>query len=240
MMQIATLSVLSNVQTEIPGLFDTVKSLTALGFSGVGVVVFLLIFILLMRGKPIDDASAKLYNRMLTLGVGFAVFCGALTIVTLWLTPAPGNAQDRLIVNVSPSFATRKLTPPVIQLDGQDITPGKEFVWKGQSATIFISVDQALSEVDALKETVKNFSQTTAALTEQRDKLVAALPADTTQPQASDQAKAASTQTSQLSAQVNAAILAGKFSQAAQLSHQITQSATLKPQMIDKFRQVDQ
>lgn len=215
-------------------LLKTVSSLTALGFAGVGVVVFLLLFLLLVRPKPVDAAGYQLYNRFLTMGTIFAMFCGAMTVLSLWLKPDPGKAE--VLVNFSPSFATRKLTPPTIQINGQTVLSGQPIPLSGGTETIFIGVDQALADVDAIKETVRNVSQSNVALTAQRDALTNALPSSVAAPQSSGEVKAAGVQATLLQNQVRTAIATGNFVAAANASKQLTSDRILVSPTIDRIK----
>ena len=215
-------------------LLSTVSSLTALGFAGVGVVVFLLLFVLLMRGKPVDSDSFKLYNRFLTMGTIFAMFCGALTVLSLWMKPEPAKAE--VLVNFSPSFATRKLTPPTIQINGRAVGSGERVPLSGGTETIFIGVDQALADVDAIKETIKNVSQSNAALTAQRDVLTDALPASVAPSQSTGEVKEASVQAVRLQAQVRQAIATGNFDQAANASKELNSARILVAPAIETIK----
>lgn len=215
-------------------LLQTVSSLTALGFAGVGVVVFLLLFFLLMRGKPVDSASFKLYNRFLTMGTIFAMFCGVLTVLTLWLRPEPAKAE--VLVNFSPSFATRKLTPPTIQINDRTVGSGQRIPLSGGTETIFIGVDQALAEVDAIKETIKNVSQSNAALTAQREALTDALPANVAPSQSTNEVQAAGVQATRLQAEVRQAIATGNFDKAADASKQLNSARILAAPAIETIK----
>jgi len=222
----------------MPELLNTVSSLTAAGFAGVGVVVFLLLFILLMRGKPLDSASAQLYNRFLTWGVGFAAGCGLLSLGTALFTPKPEITPATILFNLSPSFETRKLTPPNVRINEQLAQPGKQYPWAG--GTVFISVDDALSEVDAIKATVGNYGASIRSLTEQRDALAKALPPEAAPPAAGAQAEASTEKTSQLQREVRTAIDRGDFAKAAIASKKLSTPDILLPPALTRLTRESQ
>jgi hypothetical protein len=158
------------------GLFDTVVKLVNLGFAGVGVVVLLLVFIILMQGKPADAGTQKLRHRFLTLGMAFAFFCGALSVAAPLLAPRPqadGQATEMLL-SFSPRFETEGLPAPSITLpDGETVAPGKRFPVRG--GQILVSVDDALKNVATLRQTALTLAETASAAQRQADTAVAAL-----------------------------------------------------------------
>jgi hypothetical protein len=212
-------------------LFQTVSDLAKAGYAGVGVIVFLLLFILLLRGKPVDAASARLYNRFLTWGVSFAAFSGILSIVALFAAPNAAARQAKLLVNLSPQFETRKLTPPAITLDGMPIKPNQSYPWEG--GTIFVTVDQALADVDNIKQTVQQYGTNINALREQRD----ALAVSVSGPAADADIKAASEKAAALQGEVKKAIEIGDFSRAAAASKQLNAPQVLSPAAIRRLAQ---
>jgi hypothetical protein len=214
----------------VTDLFHTVSDLAKTGFAGVGIIVFLLLFILLLRGKPIDGASAKLYNRFLTWGVGFAVFSGVLSIITLVAAPAPAKADAQVMINMSPQFETRKLTPPVITLNGKDVKINQLTPWNG--GTIFVSVDQALQDVDDIKQTVKAYGDNIKALRADRDALINAVPPGVGVVADAGSVKAASAKSVMLQSEVKQAIEVGDFSRAARMSAQLNAPELVKSSAI--------
>lgn len=200
------------------GLFDTVVKLVNIGFAGVGVVVLLFVFIILMQGKPADAGTQRLRHRFLTLGMAFAFFCGVLSVVTPLLAPRPegdGKPADMLL-SFSPRFETEGLPAPSITLpDGEVVPPGKRFAARG--GQVLVSVDEALKSVATLKETALALAETASAAQNQADTAVAALTAAqagaSPAPVASAQAKAeeASQESQQATAAISQAIRAGDF-----------------------------
>ncbi len=159
------------------GLFDTIVKLVNVGFAGVGVVVLLLVFIILFRGKPADTGTRKLQNRFLTLGMAFAFFCGVLSVVAPLLAPRPQAASGKpreMLLSFSPRFETEGLTKPSITLpDGRTVAPGTSFPAEG--GQVLVSVDDALHDVAQLRETAVTLAEAAAAAQRQADAAVAAL-----------------------------------------------------------------
>lgn len=200
------------------GLFDTIVKLVNLGFAGVGVVVLLLVFIILFRGKPADTGTRKLQNRFLTLGMAFAFFCGVLSVVAPLLAPRPQAASGKpieMLLSFSPRFETEGLTKPSITLpDGRTVAPGTSF--PAESGQILVSVDDALHDVAQLREAAVTLAETAAAAQRQADSAVAALttsqgvpPAQVAAAQA--RAQEASRESQEATAAITQAIRTGNY-----------------------------
>jgi hypothetical protein len=150
-------------------LYKTVISLASLGFAGVGLVIFLLIFVLLMKGGPVDVPTAKLRNRYLTLGVGFAAFCGVLTLVSTLLAPKETFTPTKLTLTFAPEFADEQLPEPVLRTEKATFKPDQEIIFEG--GMVKVSVGAALNEIKRLKILTTETSNTATAYREQRDQL---------------------------------------------------------------------
>jgi hypothetical protein len=193
------------------GLFGTIVKLVNFGFAGVGVVVLLLVFIILVQGKPADAGARKLHGRFLTLGMAFAFFCGILSVVAPLLAPKPQAAPGKpveMLLSFSPRFASEGLTDPSITLpDGQSVAPGTRFA--AQSGQVLVSVDEALQDVSKLRETAVTLAETATAAQRQADSAVAALG---TAPAAAHQdAKDASRESQEATAAISEAIRTGNY-----------------------------
>lgn len=168
---------MGNVSDGDSGLFETIVKLVNLGFAGVGVVVLLLVFIILVRGKPADTGTRKLQNRFLTWGMAFAFFCGVLSVAAPLLAPRPQAAPGKpaeMLLSFSPSFETEGLTKPSITLpDGEVVAPGARF--QAEGGQVLVSVDEALQDVAQLREAAVTLAETAAAAQKQADTAVAAL-----------------------------------------------------------------
>lgn len=204
-------------------LFSTVTALAQAGFIGVGVIVFLLLFILLMKGKPVDPATSKLYNRFLTWGVSFAAFCGVLAFATLLVPPekpaAPTSPQPLRVFFV-PDFDSAKLPAPKINLyDGTTTAADKPFV--PQNGVINVNVQAALDQIGALTKASSQLTESNAALRQQRDKLASVLSPSAATPAETATLKAASADAARLEATVSSAIAAGDFKRAADASEML-------------------
>ncbi len=203
------------------GLFDTIVKLVNVGFAGVGVVVLLLVFIILMRGQKATAGTQQLRHRFLTLGMAFAFFCGVLSVVAPLLAPRPvvTGEPTEMLLSFSPRFETEGLPAPSITLpDGETVAPGKSFVAEG--GQVLVSIDEALKSVATLKGTALALAETASAAQKQADSAVAALTASQTAqgsapppPVASAQAQAeeASQGSQQATAAISQAIRSGDF-----------------------------
>lgn len=202
------------------GLFDTVIKLVNVGFAGVGVVVLLLLFIILMKGASADEATQRLRNRFLTWGMSFAFFCGILALVGPWLNPAlpPAKPADMLL-SFSPRFESEGLPAPNITLpNGKIVSPGTSF--PAQSGQVLVSVDDALKQVASLKKVALTLANTAKEAQKQADEAVESLtesggaaPASAPVAAAAAEAKEASQQNQQATASVTSAIRTGDFEQ---------------------------
>jgi hypothetical protein len=212
---------MGNVSDGDSGLFDTIVKLVNLGFAGVGVVVLLLVFIILFRGKPTDTGTRKLQNRFLTLGMAFAFFCGLLSVAAPLLAPRPQAAPAKpaeMLLSFSPRFETEGLTKPSITLpDGKVVDPGATF--QAESGQVLVSIDEALQDVSQLREAAVTLAETAAAAQRQADTAVAAL-ATTTQggspppapvATAQAQAQAASRESQEAAAAISQAVRTGNY-----------------------------
>lgn len=206
--------------------YGTLTDLVRLGSAGVGIAVFLMVFILLMRGKPIDKSTARLQEKFLVYGVGFAIFCG----VVAFLGPLfqkeevkPGGPV-RLRLAFSPDFGTESLTPPKVQLpDGSNSEPGKVFSIPHSDVpqVLTIGMDGPLKEVRSLRSTTTALAQSVAAVQEQRDQLAASIVPATPAPEARNDLAEASQQAEALQKDVVQSIARGDFDQAAIISQRL-------------------
>ncbi len=221
-------------------LFSTIQSLVALGFAGVGIAVFLMVFIMLMRGKPVDGASARLQGRFLLYGFIFAVFCGVMTVVAPLLQPAPVGGPIKLRLAFSPDFSTEKLSPPKVLLpDGSQSDPDKAFEITPAPITVLtVGMDATLAEVASLRTTSAQLANSVADVQTQRDLLATRLPAAAAAPAPVQQNLAASAgQSRALQQNVAASIAKGDFKGAAQLSAQLRASVARTNQPIAAIAQ---
>lgn len=200
------------------GLFDTVVKLVNIGFAGVGVVVLLFVFIILMQGKPADAGTQRLRHRFLTLGMAFAFFCGVLSVVAPLLAPRPqgGGTPAEMLLSFSPRFETEGLPAPSITLpNGDVVAPGRRFPAAG--GQVLVSVDDALKNVATLRQTALTLAETASAAQRQADTAVATLTAAQSgappAPVASAQAQAeeASQESQQATAAISQAIRTGDY-----------------------------
>ena len=220
-------------------LLSTISDLARLGFAGVGVIVFLLVFILLMRGKPVEAETARLRERFLTYGVLFAVFCGILSVVTPLMEdekPAGGPVKMRLAF--SPDFGTEQLTPPKIRLpDGTVTDPESAFAVPPADVTqvLTIGMDTALREVKSLRQTTASLAQSVAVVQEQRDTLARSAAPASAPPAAQNALEAKSQETEKLQQEVSASIGRGDFRRAEVLSVELRKSVAQTQPALDRL-----
>lgn len=157
------------------GLFDTIVKLVNLGFAGVGVVVLLLLFVILIRDQPANAATQKLRNRFLTWGMSFAFFCGVLAFAGPLLAPKAIVAKPpEMMLAFSPSFTTEGLTKPEILVPGNlKVDPEQNFT--ARNGTVLVRVDAALKDVATLKETALTLAKAATDAQKQADQAVAEL-----------------------------------------------------------------
>lgn len=225
----------------ISGLFPTILNLVNAGFAGVGIVVFLLLFILLMRNQVVTPQNEALRSQFLKYGFAFAIFCGVMSVITPVLSnmtaPVVAKAvpEDMTLV-FSPRFESKNLPPPEITLpDGSLGVPGKSFKVKG--GLVQISVDDALASVTALQKTATALNASVADYREQRDQAVEAAAAVRTAvgrrtvtaalPNAAavSEVQSSSTASETQESQVARSIAAGDFERAAAASNMIRTQA---------------
>lgn len=215
---------------EAGGLFQTIVSLVNIGFAGVGVAVLLLVFVILMRGKAADSETNDLYKRFMAWGMSFAFFCGILAVIGPLVAPRPViSAPPEMLLSFSPSFTTEGLPAPSITLpNGNSVDAGARF--PAQPGQILVRVDDALKQVQTLKQTAVALAETAASAQKQADTAVAALTSAQSTPSApvsnaQEQAEAASKQSQTASIDIVKSIRAGDFTRLEQQNH-VLDSAT--------------
>lgn len=197
------------------GLLDTIVKLVNLGFAGVGVVVLLLLFIILLRDRPADAETNRLRHRFLTWGMSFAFFCGVLAVILPLTAPRPTPDRSEMLLSFSPRFETEGLPSPRITLpDGRSVPPGERF--PAQQGQVLVSVDEALKDVSTLKEAAITLAATAAAAQKQADAALAALASSQGPPPApvagaAERARDASRDSQAASAAIATAIKSGDF-----------------------------
>lgn len=134
------------------GLFDTIVKLVNLGFAGVGVVVLLLLFVILIRDQPANAATQKLRNRFLTWGMSFAFFCGVLAFAGPLLAPRQAVAEPpQMALAFSPKFQTEGLTLPDIMVGQKKVQPMEYFT--AEKGMVLVQLDDTLGDVKKLRNT---------------------------------------------------------------------------------------
>lgn len=227
-------------------LFSTVTNLASIGYAGVGVVVVLLLFLIMIRGKPIDENSAKLYNRYLVLGLSFAAFSGVLSVVSQFLLDRQRLESEQarvaaenlkkpvtLTLTFAPDFNTKKLRPPRIKLaDGTLAEADKPYPFTG--GMVNIGVEEAMDDVEALIRVTKVLG----ANLEERNKQIEALAvlAPASGADALNIVQAARTSTA-LEKDMLANLERGNFRKAADTSAKLGAPAQLTARTINRMQQ---
>ena len=205
--------------------FATIVELAKIGSAGVGVAVLLMVFILIMKGKPVDPDTAKLRERFLTFGVGFAVVVGLIALVPT-LFPAEGG-PTAMRFTFSPDFQTESLTPPTIMLpDGTVVKPDQPVSLPPTRGTqvLKITIDEALKEVGSLRQASAALAASVATVTQQRDTLAKEVAPQATAPAAQETLKTQTAQTQQLQTEVVKSIQSGDFARANVFSSRLHRS----------------
>jgi hypothetical protein len=219
--------------------YTTLTDLARLGAAGVGIAIFLMIFFLLVRGKPLDEAAARLREKFLVYGVGFAVFCGILSIVTPLLERKPVQGGPvKLRLAFSPDFGSEKLTPPKVQLpDGTESEPGKVFTVPVADVpqVVTIGMDGPLKEIRNLRTATTALAASVATVQSQRDKLAASVPAASAPPQAKQQLDQNASRSELHQQEVVRSLSRGDFEKAAVASRRLQSQVTASTKPVDQL-----
>jgi hypothetical protein len=199
--------------------FTTVVDLAKIGAAGVGLAIFLMVFMMVFRGKPVDPATARLREKFLIWGVAFAVVTGVFGLLPPLLQKEGGPIAMRL--SFSPDFATESLTPPRILLpDGTISKPDEKFQLRNTSGTqvLTVGVDAALRDVRNLKSANGALLQSVSAAENQRDALAAHVATDSPAPAAQQGLENKAAEAGVLRGQVTESLKAGDYDKANKLS----------------------
>lgn len=148
--------------------YATLVELVKIGSAGVGIAIFLMVFIMLIRAKPVDHQTASLREKFLKWGVLFAVFCGVLALVPPLLHKGSDPLAMRL--SFSPDFESQKLSPPkVILPDGSNAEAEKFFSLRPSTEpqVLTVRMDVTLDEVKALRDTSKKLAESVGSAQQQ-------------------------------------------------------------------------
>ena len=203
--------------------YSTIIELARIGAVGVGVAVFMMVFFMIVRGKPVDPATARLREKFLVWGVLFAFATGILALIPPLLQKEGGPLSMRLFF--SPDFAEKKLTPPVVRLpDGKEATLDQSFSLSPSAGTqvLTIKMDTTLAEVEGLRQASAALASSVAAVEKQRDTLAAKVEA--APPSAQQTLETKSAESEQLRVQLNRSLAEGNYVQTDALSKQLRSS----------------
>jgi hypothetical protein len=220
------------------GFYSTITDLAKLGSAGVGLAVFLMAFFLIVRGKPVDDATARLREKFLVWGVGFAIFCGATALIAPWFEKDKPGGPVHLRLAFSPDFESESLSNPKIRLpDGSLGKPEEQFAVAPSDVTqvVTIGMDSALKEVKSLRQSTAALVQTVDDVRDQRDRLAATVPASAAPADARRTLGASSDQSEAIQNQVAHSIKVGDFDRAAVLSTQLRSSVARSGVAVDRI-----
>jgi hypothetical protein len=208
------------------GFYDTLVQLAKIGSAGVGVAVLLMVFVMIIRGKPVDPDTARLREKFLTYGVSFAVVLGLLALVpSVIRSDESGPVPVRLFF--SPNFASQQLSPPKVEApDGSEVKPGQTFsVQPSRTAQVItVGIDDALSDVDNLRKASEQLIVSNAAATEQTKALAAKATENAPAPAAEAALEEKTKETAQLQAEVLKSLRTGNFARANSLSGRLRTS----------------
>lgn len=213
--------------------YATLVELVKLGSAGVGIAIFLMVFYLLARGKPVDAATASLREKFLKYGVVFAMFCGVMALLPTFFQKPGGPLAMRL--SFSPDFDSEKLTPPKVILPNGDKTePEKNFLLRPSSEpqVVTVRIDGTIEEVRALRDTSKRLSATVGTAQAQVSTLAGQVEA-TTAAQNNLEAEAAKSQTIQ--DQVTQSLQVGDYGRANVLSGRLQNSVLKTNRVVDSI-----
>ena len=211
--------------------YATVLELARLGSVGVGVVVFLMIFVLLLRGKPVDERTARLQETFLKWGVIFAIVVGVLALIPPLLQKPGGPLAMRL--SFSPDFESEKLTPPkVILPNGDGAEPEKNFLLRpsDQPQVVTVRIDATIKEVQALRDTSKQLAASVGAAQAQVSTLATQVQAS---PAAQQNLEDKTAEAQAIQTQVAASIQAGDYARANVLSNRLRTSVLKADRVVD-------
>jgi hypothetical protein len=202
--------------------YTTIVELARIGAVGVGVAVFMMVFFMIVRGKPVDPATARLREKFLGWGVVFAFATGVLALIPPFLQKEGGPMSLRLFF--SPDFDREKLTPPRVKLpDGTIAKHDEKFMLRpsGDTHVLTIAMDSTLAEVQNLRKTTTALAASVEAVEKQRDMLATQIEAPV-EAQQTLETKAA--ESDALRVQLNKSLQAGDYLHANVLSGRLKDS----------------
>lgn len=210
------------------GFYNVLVELAKIGAAGVGIAIFLMVFFMIVRGKPVDPDTASLRKSFLMWGFAFAVVVGLFTIVPPLLQPKGGPVAMRL--SFSPDMADEGLTVPRTELpDGDVIQAGQQFSLSPSPVpqVLTVRVDKTLKEVANLREATAKLAASVSDVQQQRDTLAQQVAASTPPSSAPAALETQSQKTDALQSQVVESLKAGDYAKANALSSQLHTTVVL-------------
>jgi hypothetical protein len=159
-------------------LTEFVIKAVQLGFLGFGALVFVMVFVILIRNEKPDASTARLRSRFLTIGFIAFLFAGAVQLVTPFVTPKPVVGTYKVSVAFSPKLSTAQLPEPTMMVLPMNtpVTQDKPFSL-AQDAVLTVQIDDIIKQAQGLKATAQALSAANTQLNEQLEKSAAAAPA---------------------------------------------------------------
>lgn len=187
-------------------LTEFVIKAVQLGFLGFGALVFVMVFVILIRNQKPDAANAKLRTRFLTLGFVAFLFAGVVQVLAPWLTPRTG--AYKVAVAFSPKLSTAQLPEPtmVVLPMNTKVTQDTPFALT-QDSVLTVQIDDIIKQAQSLKSTAQALSAANVQLNDQLSQAATA-PTPAIPPAQAEQLKV-------LSTSVNAKLARGDFASAA-------------------------
>lgn len=146
-------------------IFGFALDAVRLGFLGFGALLFVLVFLILIRNQPAADAgTTQLRHRFLTWGVMSFVFAGLASLIEPFVNQPTGT--HRLSVTFSPNFSAANLPEPSMVLlpDQTPIGQNEPFSIR-EDGTVKVSIDQIIAHARGLSETAENLVAANETLT---------------------------------------------------------------------------
>jgi len=197
------------------GYLSTAVELIKLGAIGFAGVVFISVFVLLMRGKAVDNHTARLREAYLKYGVICAVVFALIGFSQTFF-----SASHKVSLTFSPAFDVNLLPEPTITLLGATVKPAETFD-VNRDTLVVIQFDAALKRARELAQNVTSLTSATAALANTNDAVSTKLAAAVMPGPAPVDAVALSRKLEAMSAartELKAALVANRINDVARLS----------------------
>ncbi len=194
----------------ISALTEFVIKAVQLGFLGFGALVFVMVFVILIRNAKPDAATARLRSQFLIIGFIAFLFAGAVQLITPFVTPKPTVGTYKVSVAFSPKLSTAQLPEPTMTVLPMNTPVTQDTPFQlSQDAVLTVQIDDIIKQAQGLKETAQALSAANVQLNDQLAK------AATVAPATAPIAPADAAQLKVLSESVSANLARGDFAAAA-------------------------